>query len=99
MSALTPKQIAWKKYKEERRAAERAERATRKHAVEEMRKAIHQAFLAKKVLTRPKLVPERRYMKIPGGRAASRNIQFKRPAAGNRRAHHRKSALSAETAA
>lgn len=89
-AALTPQQQAWKTYKEERRASERAARQLRKEQVEQLKQAARLARLEGKVLRRKKLPPIRKYMKTPGGRAASRNMQFRRPATGNRRPHHRK---------
>lgn len=89
-AALTPQQQAWKTYKEERRASERAARQLRKEQAEQLGLAIRNARLEGKVLRPKKRTPLRKYMKIPGGRAASRNMQFRRPATGNRRPHHQK---------
>jgi hypothetical protein len=87
---LTQKQSSWKDYKTERRIREMQDRLNRKAAIAQLKKLMAEAAASGKVLMRQKIKPHRKYPELVGGRAAARNIEFRRPPVGNRRAHHRK---------
>ena len=94
MDALSPELIAkreaWSKYKFERRQHERVDRTWKKVEREKFKKLVAEAASTGSRLMRRKKKPYRKYPEMGGGRAAARNMQFKRPAVGNRKVFHRK---------
>lgn len=73
----TQKQIAWQAYKDERRNAARLDRMVKKRKIEDLKKMMAEAAATGKVLVRKKIQPYRKYPKVPGGRATSRNAERK----------------------